>query len=80
MGKGEKLEDIIRTLGSVAEGVTTAKGVKEIIDELGVTAPIAIGVSDDFATLILRLGAIVCTHSDLADYDQIYEVLYEGEW
>ena len=46
MGKGEKLEDIIRTLGSVAEGVTTAKGVKEIIDELGVTAPIAIGVSE----------------------------------
>ena len=46
MGKGEKLEEIIRTLGSVAEGVTTAKGVKEIIDELGVTAPIAIGVSE----------------------------------
>ena len=45
LGKGEKLDDIIRTLGSVAEGVTTAKGLKKIIDELGVSAPIANGVS-----------------------------------
>jgi len=29
----------------VAEGVTTAKGVKKLIDELGVDAPIATGVS-----------------------------------
>lgn len=45
LGKGEKLEVIIRTLGSVAEGVTTAKGLKKIIDELDVSAPIATGVS-----------------------------------
>ena len=45
LGKGEKLDEIIRTLGSVAEGVTTAKGLKKIIDELGVSAPIANGVS-----------------------------------
>ena len=44
LGKGEKLEYIIETLGSVAEGVTTAKGLKELIDELGVTAPLATGV------------------------------------
>ena len=56
MGKGEKLEDILPTLGSVAEGVTTAKGVKKIIDELGVTAPIAIGVSD-ICHAALRLSA-----------------------
>ncbi|KAG5351058.1 hypothetical protein C0989_008128 [Termitomyces sp. Mn162] len=31
----------MKTLGSVAEGVSTAKGVKKIIDELGVNAPIA---------------------------------------
>ncbi|KAJ7926019.1 glycerol-3-phosphate dehydrogenase [Mycena leptocephala] len=37
----EPLEKIIATLGSVAEGVSTAKGVKTIIDKLGVNAPIA---------------------------------------
>ncbi|KIM70375.1 hypothetical protein SCLCIDRAFT_12886 [Scleroderma citrinum Foug A] len=41
LGKGEALEDIIKTLGSVAEGVTTAKGLKQIIDEMGVTAALA---------------------------------------
>ncbi|KAG6886987.1 hypothetical protein C0992_001339 [Termitomyces sp. T32_za158] len=41
LGKGETLETIMKTLGSVAEGVSTAKGVKKMIDELGVTAPIA---------------------------------------
>ncbi len=44
LGKGEKLDYIIKTLGSVAEGVTTAKGLKAIVDELGVVAPIASGV------------------------------------
>ncbi|KAI0788688.1 NAD-dependent glycerol-3-phosphate dehydrogenase [Abortiporus biennis] len=44
LGKGEKLDHIIETLGSVAEGVSTAKGVKSIIDELGVKASIATGV------------------------------------
>lgn len=41
LGKGEALEDIIKTLGSVAEGVTTAKGLKQMIDEMGVTAALA---------------------------------------
>jgi len=41
LGRGESLDTIIGTLGSVAEGVTTTKGLKSIIDELGVTAPIA---------------------------------------
>lgn len=45
LGKGEKLQDIIGTLGSVAEGVTTAKGLKEIMDELGASASIATAVS-----------------------------------
>lgn len=44
LGKGEKLEHIVETLGSVAEGVSTAKGLKEVIDDLGVTAPIATAV------------------------------------
>lgn len=46
LGQGEKLDYIIETLGSVAEGVTTAKGLKAIIDELGVGAQIASGVSN----------------------------------
>ncbi len=45
LGKGEKLEYILDTLGSVAEGVWTTKGLKKIIDDLGVTAPIATAVS-----------------------------------
>lgn len=45
LGKGESLDTIIDTLGSVAEGVSTTEGVKKIIDELGVQAPIASSVS-----------------------------------
>lgn len=48
LGQGEKLDHIIETLGSVAEGVTTTKGLKAIVDELGVNAPIASGVSSTF--------------------------------
>jgi len=41
LGAGESLEEITKTLGSVAEGVPTTKGVKKYIDELGIRAPIA---------------------------------------
>lgn len=44
LGRGESLNTIMQTLGSVAEGVSTTKGVKMIVDELGVKAPIANGV------------------------------------
>lgn len=44
LGQGEKLQDILENLGSVAEGVATAKGAKAIIDKLGLRAPIALGV------------------------------------
>ncbi|KAJ3507177.1 hypothetical protein NLJ89_g6449 [Agrocybe chaxingu] len=46
LGQGEKLDVIMKTLGSVAEGVPTTKGVKKIIEELGISAPIANSVSD----------------------------------
>lgn len=55
LGKGEHLDTIIKTLGSVAEGVTTAKGVKMIIDELEVSAPIATGVRVAILTLVTML-------------------------
>jgi glycerol-3-phosphate dehydrogenase len=44
LGKGEELQHILDTLGSVAEGVATTKGYKKIIDRVGVDAPIANGV------------------------------------
>lgn len=44
LGKGESLEAIVESLGSVAEGVSTTKGVYKIIGELGVSAPIASSV------------------------------------
>ncbi|GJJ09819.1 hypothetical protein Clacol_004043 [Clathrus columnatus] len=44
LGQGGKLQDILDSLGSVAEGVATAKGAKAIIDKLGIRAPIAMGV------------------------------------
>ncbi|KAF8516541.1 NAD-dependent glycerol-3-phosphate dehydrogenase [Hysterangium stoloniferum] len=44
LGCGESLPEILASLGSVAEGVATAKGAKAIIDKLGITAPIAMGV------------------------------------
>ncbi|KAF8578432.1 NAD-dependent glycerol-3-phosphate dehydrogenase [Ramaria rubella] len=44
LGRGEKLDDILASLGSVAEGVATSKGAKAIIDRLRMHAPIALGV------------------------------------
>ncbi|CAE6504198.1 unnamed protein product [Rhizoctonia solani] len=44
LGKGEPLDYIVETLGSVAEGVTTSKGLKPVTQKLGVYAPIADGV------------------------------------
>ncbi|TEB38924.1 glycerol-3-phosphate dehydrogenase [Coprinellus micaceus] len=41
LGQGEPLEQIMKTLGSVAEGVSTTEAVKTVIDELGINAPIA---------------------------------------
>jgi glycerol-3-phosphate dehydrogenase (NAD(P)+) len=40
LGKGEKLADVLATVGSVAEGVTTAKSAYELCKRLGVRAPI----------------------------------------
>lgn len=60
LGKGESLDSITNTLGSVAEGVTTAKGLNEIIQKLGVQAPIATTVSqgtcNEVLTLIAHIG------------------------
>lgn len=44
LGRGERLDEILGSLGSVAEGVATSKGAKAIIDKLGMHAPIALGV------------------------------------
>jgi len=41
LASGETIEHIIATLGSVAEGVQTARGLKVLIDDLGLKLPIA---------------------------------------
>ncbi|KAH8990168.1 glycerol-3-phosphate dehydrogenase [Lactarius hatsudake] len=46
LGRGESLEEVLETIGSVAEGVTTAKGLKAITDDLDVPAPLANAVRD----------------------------------
>ena len=38
--KGKALDDVIANLGSVAEGVSTAKAAKKLTENLGVDAPI----------------------------------------
>ncbi len=40
LGQGEQLDDIIKTVGSVAEGVTTAKAAFDLVEKHGVDAPI----------------------------------------
>lgn len=40
LGKGETLDEILTNLGSVAEGVTTTKGLHDIVQELKVYAPV----------------------------------------
>lgn len=64
LGQGEKLEHIIKTIGSVAEGVTTAKGLKAIVDDLGVVAPIASGVSN-MTPLSIRSSRMHMTEADV---------------
>ena len=70
LGAGESLDEITKTLGSIAEGVSTAKGVKKYIDELDVRAPIASSVS----VSLTDLGLVI-----FRDARQVYEVLYEGK-
>jgi glycerol-3-phosphate dehydrogenase len=48
------LEEVLQTLGSVAEGVTTAKGLKAIVNELDIPAPIA-GAVRQFPALYLQI-------------------------
>lgn len=41
LGKGEALQHILDTLGSVAEGVETTKGLRNIVSKLDIEAPIS---------------------------------------
>lgn len=69
LGQGEKLDVIMSTLGSVAEGVPTTKGVKQITDELEINAPIADAASPDI------LMSLKFTNY----FRQVYDVLFNGE-
>lgn len=57
LGKGETLDEIIRTLGSVAEGVTTAKALKNLVDELKADVAPSIALQ---MYKVLYEGAYVC--------------------
>ena len=41
LAAGEKIDDILGSLGSVAEGVATSKALKSVIDDLELDLPIA---------------------------------------
>lgn len=41
LGKGKKIDDILKELGSVAEGVKTSKAVCELAKKLGIEVPIS---------------------------------------
>lgn len=41
LGKGKKIDDILKELGSVAEGVKTSKAVCELAQKLGIEVPIS---------------------------------------
>jgi len=41
LGKGEKIEDIIKSMNEVAEGVPTATAVVKLVDKYKIEAPIA---------------------------------------
>lgn len=58
LGKGEELGHILKTIGSVAEGVSTAKGYKEVIDRVGVEAPIAQAVYSVLYEVMIHMPLI----------------------
>lgn len=41
LGKGKKIDDILKELGSVAEGVKTSKAVCELASKLGIEVPVS---------------------------------------
>lgn len=58
LGKGESLDEIMKTLGSVAEGVSTTEAVKTVIDELGISAPIATAVRLESVSAVNQLNVV----------------------
>ena len=41
LGKGKKIDDILRELGSVAEGVKTSKAICELAKKLNIEVPVS---------------------------------------
>ncbi|MCC6647369.1 MAG: NAD(P)-dependent glycerol-3-phosphate dehydrogenase [Polyangiaceae bacterium] len=54
LGRGQRLEDAIRELGHVAEGVKTAESARDLANKLGVEAPI---VAQTYAVLYEQKAA-----------------------
>ncbi|MBI2602051.1 MAG: NAD(P)-dependent glycerol-3-phosphate dehydrogenase [Deltaproteobacteria bacterium] len=65
LGKGERLDEVLRTLGSVAEGVATAKAAYSLVQRLGVRAPIITVVYEVLSQKKpLKNAAEELTHAD----------------
>uniref|UniRef100_A0A7C4QNV3 Glycerol-3-phosphate dehydrogenase [NAD(P)+] n=1 Tax=Schlesneria paludicola TaxID=360056 RepID=A0A7C4QNV3_9PLAN len=60
LGKGETLEQILKTMEAVAEGVATAKSVYEVADQEGIDMPITAEV---YRVLFEGKSAAAATHS-----------------
>ncbi|OGI03465.1 MAG: hypothetical protein A2Y25_10735 [Candidatus Melainabacteria bacterium GWF2_37_15] len=52
LGKGKKLEDILKEIGTVAEGVKTSKAVVELSKKLGIETPLSCAVYEAVYTNI----------------------------
>ena len=71
LGKGQKLEDIIRELGEVAEGVQTTRAACRLSERVGVELPIALVVREilDGICTPAEAGAILMTRQLRSEVD-----------
>jgi glycerol-3-phosphate dehydrogenase len=70
LGKGETLPEIVKTLGSVAEGVTTTKALHELLKELG---------TDVNASIAAAVSVARCSDISSNVMYQVYDILYQSE-
>ena len=52
LGRGKKIDDILKELGSVAEGVKTSKAVCDLAKKLGLEVPISSAIYEAVYTEI----------------------------
>lgn len=70
MGSGERLDSIVESLGSVAEGVPTAKAAYELARKLNVDSPI----TDQVYAVLYQGKSIVTAFTELMERDPSNEL------